>query len=220
MTQTKSKSRIRDHGEVFTNKREVNAMLNLVEQEVVRIESRFLEPACGSGNFLIEILNRKLDVVTTKYKKSQLDWERYAFVAISSIYGIDILPDNVDDCRENLYNAFVEKYRSVYKKKTQECFFPIIEHVLSQNILLGNALTMKMIGTNQPIIFAEWTLTGGSMVKRKDYVFEELLLSDKNAKNIDLFSLNIQSDTGHPVFIPNSIKIYPKIHFMKVRDNE
>ncbi len=101
--QVKSKKRVSDHGEVFTSEREVNAMLDLVKQETERIDSRFLEPACGSGNFLVEVLRRKLAVVEAKYKSSQLEFERYAVIAISSIYGVDILKDNVEECRERLF---------------------------------------------------------------------------------------------------------------------
>ena len=73
--QVKSKKRVTDHGEVFTAASEVNAMLDLVKHETERIDSRFLEPACGNGNFLIEILKRKLHIVEGRYSKSQLDYE-------------------------------------------------------------------------------------------------------------------------------------------------
>ena len=89
--QVKSKKRVSDHGEVFTAKREVNAMLDLVKQETERIDSRFLEPACGDGNFLAEILRRKLKIVRGRYRKSPADYEKYAVVAVTSIYGVDIL---------------------------------------------------------------------------------------------------------------------------------
>jgi len=95
--QVKCKTRVADHGEVFTHEREVNAMLDLAKQETERIESRFLEPACGSGNFLVEVLRRKLEVVKTRYKKNQLDYERNAVIAISSIYGVDLLEDNIEE---------------------------------------------------------------------------------------------------------------------------
>ena len=102
----KSKKRVADHGEVFTSEREVNAMLDLVKQETERIDSRFLEPACGDGNFLSEILRRKLKIVKSKYAKSQLEFERFATTAISSIYGVDILKDNVEACKDRLYGIF------------------------------------------------------------------------------------------------------------------
>lgn len=71
-----SKKRVADHGEVFTNLREINAMLDLVDNETKRIDSRFLEPACGHGNFLIEVLKRKIDVINKRYSKSQIEFER------------------------------------------------------------------------------------------------------------------------------------------------
>lgn len=114
--QVTSKQRVIDHGEVFTAEREVNAMLDLVKHETERIESRFLEPACGTGNFLIEILKRKLTVVEQRYSKNQLEYERYAILAISSIYGIDILEDNAAKCRKRLFKIFDEKYTSSITK--------------------------------------------------------------------------------------------------------
>lgn len=113
-----SRKRVADHGEVYTAKREVNTMLDLVKQETERIESRFLEPACGIGNFLIEVLDRKLRVVKTRYAKNQTEYERYAVLAVSSIYGIDILEDNVIECRDRLFNLFDEKYSRLYKDQT------------------------------------------------------------------------------------------------------
>ena len=105
-SQAISKKRVADHGEVLTGTREVNAMLDLVKQETERIDSRFLEPACGNGNFLAPILERKLAAVEKRYGKSQLDFERYAVLAVSSVYGIDILSDNVSQCRERLFGVF------------------------------------------------------------------------------------------------------------------
>jgi len=108
--QVVSKKRVADHGEVFTSNREVNAMLDLVKQETERIESRFLEPACGTGNFLVEVLKRKLAVVENRYSKNQLEYERYAILALSSIYGVDILQDNVQTCRDRLLGIFTHYY--------------------------------------------------------------------------------------------------------------
>jgi type I restriction-modification system DNA methylase subunit len=110
--QVKSKKRVADHGEVFTNDREVNAMLDLVKHETERIDSRFLEPACGNGNFLAEVLRRKLKVVDQRYANNQMDWERYAVISVSSIYGVDILEDNAQECRVRLYQIFDDLYTS------------------------------------------------------------------------------------------------------------
>ena len=116
--QVKSKERVTDHGEVFTAKREVNAMLDLVKAETERIDARFLEPACGTGNFLVEILERKLNVVQKKYRNYQPEFEKYAVLAITSIYGIDLLQDNVIHARERLFDLFQQKYTKLYKKTT------------------------------------------------------------------------------------------------------
>src|SRR6267142_2173708 len=115
-----TKKRVADHGEVLTGKREVNAMLDLVNQESDRIDSRFLEPACGNGNFLAVILERKLAVVDKRYGKSQLDFERYAVLAVSSIYGVDILDDNVRQCRHRLYGVFDSVYSRLFKKHAKD----------------------------------------------------------------------------------------------------
>ena len=106
--QIKSKERVAAHGEVFTAEREVNAMLDLVKQETERIDSRFLEPACGTGNFLVKILERKLDVVKKKYRRSPLDFERNSVLALSSIYGVDILADNI-----SLKRIIIEEHHRV-----------------------------------------------------------------------------------------------------------
>ena len=117
--QVKSKQRVTDHGEVFTAEREVNAMLDLVKQETERIDSRFLEPACGDGNFLAEILRRKLAVVKRKYKKSPIDYEKNAVLAATSIYGVDILQDNVDACRQRMFEIWDKEYQTVLKERSQ-----------------------------------------------------------------------------------------------------
>src|SRR5271166_5517391 len=112
----RTKKRVSDHGEVLTGQREVNAMLDLVKRETENIDSRFLEPACGDGNFLAVILERKLAVVRKRYGRSQLEFERYAILAVSSIYGIDILPDNVRDCQQRLFDVFDSNYTRLFKR--------------------------------------------------------------------------------------------------------
>ena len=116
--QIKSKKRVADHGEVFTNEREVKAMCDLVKTETERIDSRFLEPACGDGNFLAEILMRKLEIVKKKYKKSTFDYEKMSLLAVSSVYGVDILIDNVNECRERLYKIWEKEYKKVCKTES------------------------------------------------------------------------------------------------------
>ncbi len=138
--QVVSKYRVTNHGEVYTRKQEVNAMLDLVKQETERIESRFLEPACGTGNFLAEILERKLRVVKARYRKSQLEFERNAVLAISSIYGIDILQDNAEECRKRLFGIFDCTYSSLYKKTIKRFVRKCTLRIWRPNNLLNKEL--------------------------------------------------------------------------------
>jgi hypothetical protein len=146
--QVKSKQRVANHGEVLTGKREVNAMLDLVKQATERIDSRFLEPACGDGNFLTVILERKLEVVEKRYVKSQLDYERYAILAVSSIYGIDILEDNVKHCQHRLFGVFEWSYSRLFKNKAKNKCREAVRFILEHNIVWGDALTLKTKGEN------------------------------------------------------------------------
>lgn len=210
--QVKSKKRIADHGEVFTSEREVNAMLDLVKQETERIESRFLEPACGNGNFLVEILIRKLGVVDNRYKDSQLEWERYAVIAVSSIYGVDILQDNVHECRERLYLIFNEHYTNHFNSSTQYDCRNSVKFILNRNILWGDALTLKTPDDKaKPIVFSEWSAVNGSMIKRRDYTLANLLES----QSID--GQNLFSDLGDKAFIPKPVADFPLTHFLELK---
>ena len=179
-TQTKSKQRIREYGEVFTNEREIKAMCDLVKDETERIDSRFLEPACGDGNFLAEILTRKLEVVKRKYKKSTLDYEKNAVLAISSVYGVDIMQDNVLACRDRLFKLWDKEYKAVCKKDCNDQTREAVKFILTKNIVCGNALTLKCVDengneTDEPIIFSEWAFITGFQMQRQDYTFAHLL---------------------------------------------
>ena len=205
----KSKKRVADHGEVFTSERDVNAMLDLVKNETERIDSRFLEPACGNGNFLAEILQRKLIVVEGRYKKSQLEWEIYAVIAVSSIYGIDILLDNVKECVERLFQIFNQHYTNHFKSLCKEECRQAIRFILSRNILWGDALSLKTTDEKPtPIIFSEWSAINGSLIKRRDFMLSYLV--DKCHQH-DLFS-----DEGNQANIPEPVKEFPPIHFLKL----
>ena len=210
-----SKQRVTDHGEVFTNKREVNAMLDLVKQETERIDSRFLEPACGTGNFLAEILERKLQVVESRYEKIQLEYERNAVLAVSSIYGIDILEDNVAECRNRLLEIFHNRYQAKFKSAVNPECTRSIQYILQRNIIWGNALDLMTVG-NAPvqIVFSERSPINGSMLKRRDFTFHGLLDHAK-MKEMPLFS-----DLGEDVFIPTPVREFPVVHFLKVADAE
>ncbi len=211
----KSKSRVRDQGEVFTAEREVTAMLDLVKNETERIESRFLEPACGSGNFLVPILERKLVIVDRAYKKSQLEYERNVLMAIGSIYGVDIMEDNVLECRERLYKIFENAYMGLYKKKSKISICISAKAIISRNIVWGDALSLKTADLNnpQPIIFSEWSRPfNDSRVKRHDYDFEETLTKDEPS----LFKNHKISDQGNKVFQVHPVRSFPLTHITKL----
>ena len=210
---TKSKQRVRDHGEVFTPDFIVDDMLNLVYNETQRIESRFLEPACGDGNFLIKILERKLDVVEKNYKVNQFDYEKYSLVAVSSLYGVELLADNTIKARERLYEYFVLRYKKVFKKKISEEFLKNIQFLFAKNIIQGNALTLKDTNDN-PIVFSEWSLANGKKVKRRDFQYSDLASMDQIIPT--LFSVQEVSDTGEVVFSPLPVKEYPIVNFMEI----
>ena len=212
-SQVVSKKRVADHGEVLTGKREVNAMLELVKSETERIDSRFLEPACGTGNFLAEILERKLRVIEARYGKSQLDYERDAILAVSSVYGIDILEDNVRQCRQRLFGIFDLNYLRLFKGKSHDDCRESVRYILERNIIHGDALSLKTVGDNPKlIVFSEWSPVNGSMLKRRDFTFHGLLAHEA-IKEMPLFS-----DLGEDVFIPAPEKEYPPTHFLKVVD--
>jgi hypothetical protein len=211
--QVVSKQRVADHGEVLTGRREVNAMLDLVKSETERIDSRFLEPACGTGNFLAEILERKLRVVEARYGSSQLDYERYAILAVSSVYGIDILDDNVRQCRQRLFGMFDLSYLFLFKGRSRDGCRESVRYILERNIIHGDALSLKTVGDNpRPIVFSEWSPVNGSLFKRRDFTFHGLL-AHAAIKEMPLFS-----DLGEDAFVPTPEKEYPPTHFLKVAD--
>ena len=213
-TQVKSKKRVTDHGEVFTAEREVNAMLDLVKHETERIDSRFLEPACGTGNFLAEILRRKLAQVHKTYHKHIPDYERYAFLAVSSIYGVELLPDNALECRQRLFEIFDQAYTRTCKSEIKEQFRQTIRFLLERNILCGNALTLKDDQGN-PITFSEWSFINGRKVKRCDFHLSQLLDASQSQMTIFMDGWEYDSEIGQ--YIPLPIREFPPIDFMEVQ---
>lgn len=209
--QVKSKNRVTNHGEVFTNEREVNAMLDLVKHETERIDSRFLEPACGNGNFLAEVLRRKLNVVDQRYSTSQVEWERNSVIAVSSIYGVEILEDNAQECRDRLLRIYTERYSNAFKQVNNDCVRSV-RFLLSRNILWGDALDFTNPETKQPIVFSEWSAVNGSMLKRRDYMFKFLV---EKTHQFSMFN-----DEGNPAAIDEPVKDYPLIHFLKLGEDD
>ena len=231
-SQIKSKRRVAEHGEVFTNEREVKAMCDLVAQECDRIDSRFLEPACGDGNFLAEILTRKLTTVKKLYKSNPYDYERYSVLAVTSVYGVDILADNVAECRERLFKLWDKEYKSACKKAVSEETREAVKYILSKNILCGNALTLMCVDENQkdlvlPIIFPEWSLMLGTKLKRRDFRRDVMLKANDKPKSEQLSLLDVSEDirkylSVNPTkkeYMAEPICEYPPVHFRKVQEN-
>jgi len=198
MNLIKSKQRIADHGEVFTPDWMVEAMLDLVKGESERIDSRFLEPACGSGNFLVQVLQRKLTAVELKFGKSDFEKRHYALLGLMCTYGIELLPDNIADCRSNLLDIFA-KYLQLDE---QDDLYTAASYVLSQNLVHGDALTMCDTD-GEPIIFAEWGYLGKGKYQRRDFRFSSLSKSSMLGQQGSLFA----DVAKHEIFSP--IKTYP-----------
>ncbi len=200
MNLVKSKQRVADHGEVFTPAWMVEAMLDLVKEETERIDSRFLEPACGSGNFLVQILRRKLAAVELKYGKSDFERRHYALLGLMCLYGIELLPDNIAECRDNVLDVFAE-YLGIDETDN---LYRAASYVLSQNLVHGDALTMRdQVG--HPIAFAEWGYLGKGKFQRRDFRFDVLTGSSAFSAEGSLFA-----HLGkHEIFTPT--KTYPPI---------
>jgi hypothetical protein len=207
MNLIRSKKRVADHGEVFTPKWLVEKMLDLVKGESERIDSRFLEPACGSGNFLVPVLQRKLAAVEAKYGKSDFDRQHYALLALMCIYGIELLVDNIAECRANLLEIFAE----YLKLEESSDLYRAACSVLSQNLVYGDALTMR--GTaGQPITFAEWGYLGRGKFQRRDFRLDVLTGSSAFSAEGSLFA-----HLGkHELFTP--AKSYPAMTVKELAD--
>lgn len=204
--QVVSRQRVADHGEVYTHPREVNAMLDLVRHETERIESRFLEPACGTGNFLVEIVARKLAVVKAKYTKSQLEYERYAAIAVGSVYGIELLADNVLACRQRLFLLFDQQYTQLYETGCKQACREAIRFILRRNILQGDALTLTTVAEPaESIVFSEWSITNGGLIRRRDFKFAHL------TDRADSQSLLLFSGSGKETCLREPVKEYMPI---------
>jgi hypothetical protein len=167
--QIKSKQRVSDHGEVFTPAWMVQDMLDLVKNESERIDSRFLEPACGSGNFLIQVLARKLATVQSKYGKSEFEKRHHALLALMCIYGIELLEDNTEECRSNLLRIF----QTSLKLDSNDELFLAARNVLKINIIRGDALSMLDI-QGEPLVFPEWSYLSKGKFSRRDFKFDDL----------------------------------------------
>lgn len=169
MALVRSKGRVSDHGEVFTPPWLVENMLDLVGHEAERVDARFLEPACGSGNFLVPVLRRKLAAVHRRYSASEFEKRHYALFALMCLYGIELLADNVAECRQNLLDELFGYLGS----GSGDEWFAAARVVVDANIVHGDALGMRT-ATGEPIVFAEWGYLGRGRFQRRDFRFDAL----------------------------------------------
>jgi len=207
--QIKNRDRVTKFAEVNTSAKEVNNMLNLVSEETDRLESRFLESACGDGNFLIEILNRKMKVLLKNFKKNQYEFERNSIIVIGSLYGIDILIDNIVIARERLFKKFLSEYKSLFREKTDKKFIDSIYFIIEKNLVQGNALTLKKVNSDKPILLSQWSIIEDK-VKRREYSFANLV-SYSPFEEDSLFS-----DLGEEVEIPKTENDYKLIKYNEI----
>ena len=194
----KSKQRVADHGEVFTPPWLVEKMLDLVKGETERIDSRFLEPACGSGNFLVPILQRKLAAVEARYGKIEFEKRHYALVALASLYGIELLADNIAECRANMLDVFAQ-YLGLAE---DDDLYRSASQFLSTNLIHGDAMTMKG-ADGEPITVVEWSYIGKGKFNRRDFRLDVLTGMASLREERSLFA----GLGNHEIFKPT--KSYP-----------
>jgi hypothetical protein len=212
----KSRQRVIDHGEVYTPPGLVNDMLDLVAHECERIDSRFLEPACGNGNFLAEVLRRKLRTVDSKENaRNPSRWERDGILAVCSLYGVDLLPDNVAECRARLLGVLAGAYEARFKEPLSERARRAAAFILSRNILQGDALTL-LAADGKPIVFSEWSPVNAVKLKRRDFKFAHLLGHAEQRPLLGKGSLF--NEMGEDVFVPQPVGERPACHYLDVAD--
>jgi hypothetical protein len=216
-----SRQRVIDHGEVFTPPGLVNDMLDLVAQECQRVDSRFLEPACGTGNFLIEVLRRRLTLVDRRFKRLT-QWEPNALFGLACLYGIELMSDNVKDCRHRLYELFEERYAERYGKHCNPCCLAAARYIVRCNILHGDALKMTTVGDKarpaKPLRFTEWSLLPGGKFKGRRYEYHGLPQPPSEAGS-SLFvppNARVTDEDGNPVYIPCKMDDLPPVHYLKL----
>ena len=194
---------------VYTSDKLVSKMLSCVKDEIERIDSRVLEPACGDGNFLDAILRNKLYSVIKKYKHSRVDFEFYILRALMSLYGVEIEEGTVRICQSRLQHTTKDFYCTEYTENQWDAFQPLVEYVLHTNILCGDALSLTNPIDGKPIIFAEWSFLSSYKVKRRDFIYEELI---NKSENVEV----VVSDRNKEGFISKPVKDYPIVKIFNI----
>ena len=209
-SQIKSRQRVAAHGEVFTNPREVNAMLDLVRDESFRLDSRFLEPACGDGNFLVEILRRKLSLIASL--RSATEWEFRSLVAVGSCYGIELLEDNAAACRLRLERLVLAQHPNKSEFPDNSTLFSPYQRalrcMLQKNIVCGDALSYRT-AEGKPITFCEWTPIAGTMqFARRDFQFDFLVTQSHQYSLFD--------EQGEPQHFDEPVRAFVPVHYTEI----
>lgn len=232
--QVKSKQRVAKHGEVFTAEREVKAMCDLVEAQCDNVDATFLEPACGDGNFLSEILARKLARVKKDARSDATEWEWLSVRAVASLYGVDILQDNAEECRQRLFKQWDKAYKAACRKNCNDETRESVRYILSKNIVCGNALTMMCVDeeqndTDEYITFAEFKTCGKMyLLKRRDYRLDVLLKANEQPDKARQTQLEAEPDsiynyleindvTGE--YMPKPLREYAPLHYRRIKEN-
>jgi hypothetical protein len=204
-SQINSKERVREFGEVYTSAKEVNDMLSCIGKHILKLDLTIMEPACGEGAFLERILICRLDEIN-KSRKNKLLFQKKTFQSLSSLYGIDILQDNVLKCRESLESLALENFNKYYD--IDENLLKSIKYILEKNIVHADAITMKLVPSNEGIKFSEWKFINNTTIKRKEYSYSDVI-DGRSLNELPLFS-----ESNEEVFIPRAIKEYEPKHFM------
>lgn len=231
--QVKSKERVAEHGEVFTAEREVKAMCDLVQSQCDQVDKTFLEPACGNGNFLAEILNRKLARVKKDAKSDATQWEWLSVQAIASLYGVDIMEDNAEECRQRLFKQWDKAYKAACKKNCNDETRESVRYILSKNIVCGNALTMMCVDENQQdteeyIVFSDFKTSGKPyFLKHREFRLDVLLKANEKPKAQRRFVMDSDEDDIYKYlqigpngdYEPKPLREYNPIHYRRIKEN-
>ena len=214
-----SRQRILDHGEVFTPPGLVNDMLDLVANECEREDSRFLEPACGDGNFLTEVLRRRLAHVSRKHR-AQRQWEAHALLGLACLYGIELLPDNAERCRDRMVAVFRGAYEARFESSAKAAVVRAARHIVARNVLQGDALSMTG-PTGAPLVLTEWALVGRGMLKRRLFEYRELAPEPRRpAPNLFEEEPSLFDEDGKPVFLARHLRHLPPVHYLDLAEEE
>lgn len=210
MKSIKKNINISKYGEVFTDKREINSMVDLVSDELKRPDSRFLEPACGDGAFLVKILEKKMDYICERYKKNSFELQNMFLLALSSVYGIEIQENNVSKCRKNIYNLFKKKSEKIITNNNDN-YFENAMFIIEKNIVCGDALTMKD-SNNNDIILSQWSMVKIGFFKRVEYKFRTLFNYKEKIEDLDFINDNS--------LIPQPIFEHKICNFLRIKEDD